>query len=228
MIPLKDINPSYKRPWAVYLIIAVNLLVFFKEIKLGLLSGGAGEAVAPFFYRFGILPARYSTPEIASAFTLYEQSIPFITSLFVHGGVMHLVGNMWMLFIFGDNVEEWLGSVRFFFVYVLFGVLAGALHLLLNWRSTLPVVGASGAIAGVMGVYMLKFPKARVLTLVPIFFFFQFIELPAALFLGLWFLLQVLTGASGQAGNVAWVAHVGGFLAGAALWLYYRGKDISA
>jgi membrane associated rhomboid family serine protease len=140
--------------------------------------------------------------------------------MFLHGGWMHLIGNMWMLLIFGDNVEDRLGHWRYLFFYLLLGLISGFIHLLSNPTSTMPTVGASGAIAGIMGGYFLLFPRARVLTLVPIIIFIQFIEIPAFIFLGLWFLMQFLMGTSGllsgslESSGIAWWAHIGGFIAG--------------
>lgn len=196
-----------------YGIIALNALAFFHELLLG-----PGEMEA-FFRRYGIVPVRYSDARIAAHFGLAEQVIPFFTSMFLHGGWLHLLGNLWSLWIFGDNVEDWFGHVGFAVFYVFCGVASGLMHLAFNWGSSLPTIGASGAIAGVMGAYFLLFPRARVVTLVPIFLFVTFVELPAVVFLGLWFLLQFLSGtaaaASATAGGIAWWAHIGGFAAGA-------------
>jgi membrane associated rhomboid family serine protease len=142
--------------------------------------------------------------------------LPFFTSLFLHGGFLHLLGNMWFLYIFGDNVEDRFGHLRYLAFYLLCGLAAGASHLVLNWHSNVPTIGASGAIAGVMGAYLILYPRAKVLTLLPLFFFFTFVELPAFLFLGIWFLFQFLiaAAAAGQAGGIAWGAHIGGFIFG--------------
>jgi membrane associated rhomboid family serine protease len=152
--------------------------------------------------------------------------VPLFTSMFLHGGWLHLIGNMWFLWIFGDNVEDTLGSVRYFFFYLLCGLGAGIVHWLSQPASPVPTVGASGAIAGVLGAYAVLFPGARVLTLVPVFFVIQLVEVPAILLLALWFLLQLLTGAvaplHGTSGGVAWGAHVGGFLLGLLAVLFFR------
>jgi len=134
----------------------------------------------------------------------------------MHGGFFHILGNMWFLYIFGDNVEDRLGHFRYLAFYLLCGLASGISHLVLNWTSQIPTIGASGAIAGVMGAYFILYPKAKVLTLVPIFFFIQFVEIPAFLFLGFWILFQFLSAAtsSAQAGGIAWWAHVGGFIFG--------------
>lgn len=142
--------------------------------------------------------------------------------MFLHGGWMHLIGNMWMLWIFGDNVEDRLGHGRYLLFYVLCGLAASWTHILLHPNSTVPAIGASGAISGVMGAYLLLFPRARVITLFPLFFIPYFLELPAIVYLGAWFLMQLFSGAfsilaPGEGGGIAWWAHVGGFLAGALL-----------
>jgi len=151
-------------------------------------------------------------------------ALPFIASMFLHGGWLHLIGNMWYLWIFGDNVEDRLGHVRFLLFYLLCGIGAGIAHTLLNPASRIPSIGASGAIAGVLGAYFVTFPFAKVLTVVPILFFVQILEIPAILVLGLWFLMQFLYGTaslavatSANTGGVAWWAHVGGFLIGIVL-----------
>jgi membrane associated rhomboid family serine protease len=158
---------------------------------------------------------------------LHYAVFPFFTSMFLHGGWLHLLGNMLYLYIFGDNVEDALGHVRYLLFYLACGVAASVTHLALNLDSVVPTVGASGAIAGVLGAYFLLYPKAKVLTLLPIFIFIQIVEIPAFLFLGFWFLLQFISGtvasASQNAGGVAWWAHIGGFAAGAAYTIFrYR------
>ena len=136
--------------------------------------------------------------------------------MFLHGSFLHLLGNMWSLYIFGDNVEDRLGHFRYLMFYLLCGLASGVSHLVINWHSEIATIGASGAIAGVMGAYFVLYPQAKVLTLIPIFFFFHFVELPAFLFLGIWFLFQFMSAAasSSQAGGIAWWAHIGGFVFG--------------
>jgi membrane associated rhomboid family serine protease len=136
--------------------------------------------------------------------------------MFLHGGFLHILGNMWSLYIFGDNVEDRLGSLRYLFFYLLCGLASGLSHLFINWQSQVPTIGASGAIAGVMGAYLILYPKSRILTLIPIFFIPYFIEVPAFFFLGLWFVIQFVsaTGSQGQMGGIAWWAHIGGFVFG--------------
>jgi membrane associated rhomboid family serine protease len=166
-------------------------------------------------------------PDEALAFPrlpLWERLMPLFTCLFLHGGWLHLIGNMWFLYVFGDNVEDRLGHARFAVFYLACGLGGGIAHVLTDPASPIPTVGASGAIAGVMGAYLLMYPHARVLTLVPIWLFFTFLEIPAWVFLGIWMLLQVFQGvaavsAAAEAGGVAWFAHVGGFVVGAA-WVF--------
>ncbi len=223
MIPIRDTIPSKHKPYVVYAIVALNALAFFYELGLP-----RGE-LQRFLMHYGILPARYADPRLAQHFGLVDQVLPFFTSMFLHGGWLHILGNMWILWIFGDNVEDWFGHVGFGIFYVVCGVASGLIHLAFNWGSTLPTIGASGAIAGVMGAYFLLYPNARVLTLLPIFFFFTFVELPAFVFLGLWFVIQFLSGTAAaganMAGGIAWWAHVGGFAAGAGIvFLLGRGR----
>jgi membrane associated rhomboid family serine protease len=176
------------------------------------------------FYVFGIVPARYSHPEWALAIGLPVDSYwPFLTSMFLHGGWGHLIGNMWSLWIFGDNVEDRMGRVRYLAFYLFTGLVAGLTHWLTNADSTLPTVGASGAIAGVLGAYFVLFPHARIIMLIPVFFIPFFFQLPAVLYLLFWFLSQVFAGTLGalaapqDVGGVAFWAHVGGFVAGMVL-----------
>jgi hypothetical protein len=139
-----------------------------------------------------------------------------MTSMFLHGGFLHILGNMWFLYIFGDNIEDRLGHIRYLIFYIFCGLAAGLIHLLTNWDSQIPTIGASGAISGVMGAYLLLYPRARILTLIPIFFFFQFLEIPAFIFLGYWLFLQLFSASltPSNVGGIAFWAHIGGFLAG--------------
>ncbi|MBW2038757.1 MAG: rhomboid family intramembrane serine protease [Deltaproteobacteria bacterium] len=209
MIPIRDTNRSETYPIINNLIIAVTVLVFFIELF-------QGQRLKEFIYIYGLVPARYSVPQISAHFTNGQQVLSFLTFMFLHGGFLHLLGNMWFLYIFGDNVEDRLGHFRYLAFYLLCGLASGVSHLALNWHSQIPTIGASGAIAGVMGAYLILYPRAKVLALVPIFFFLYFAEVPAFLFLGVWFLFQFLSaaGTSGKAGGIAWWAHVGGFIFG--------------
>lgn len=209
MIPIRDTIRSETYPIVNSVIIGINVLVFFVELS-------QGQRLDAFIKTYGLVPARYSVPQISAYFTTGQQAIAFLSFMFLHGGFLHLLGNMWSLYIFGDNVEDRLGHLRYLAFYLVCGLASGLSHLALNWQSPIPTIGASGAIAGVMGAYFILYPKAKVLTLVPIFFFFQFLEVPAFLFLGVWFLFQFLSaaGTSAQMGGIAWWAHIGGFIFG--------------
>lgn len=234
MIPLRDNIPSQSTPVVNYLVILCTSVVFLLQLMQ---QPGAPELVE----QYGMIPARVENPEqpipivdrelvrTPRGLEIREREriaadtpIPPVWTLFtcilLHGGWMHFLGNMLFLYIFGDNVEDRLGHVKYLLFYCGTGVAASAAHLLASPGSTIPTVGASGAIAGVMGAYFLLYPHAKVLTLIPIIFFFQIVVIPAPIFLGIWFLLQTFQGAfaitSTQAGGVAWWAHIGGFVVG--------------
>jgi membrane associated rhomboid family serine protease len=209
MIPIRDSNRSRNFPVANTLIISTNVLFFLVQLM-------QGTELNRFIYTYGLVPARYSVPEIAAYFTTWQQIIAFLSFMFLHAGFWHLLGNMWFLYIFGDNVEDRLGPVRYLAFYLLCGWVSGLSQLMTNLHSEIPTIGASGAISGVMGAYLILFPSSRVLTLIPIFFIPYFVEIPAFLFLGLWFLLQFISAAAsgGQVGGIAWWAHIGGFVFG--------------
>jgi len=218
MIPLRDNIPTRHYPVITRLIVGINVVVFLFERQL------SPEKMNALSYLFGIVPARFSHPAWAAHIGLpIHEYWPFLTSMFLHAGWLHLIGNMWFLWILGDKVEEVMGRVRFALFYVLCGVLSGVVHFVTNPASTVPTVGASGAIAGVLGAYFALYPLARVLVVIPIFFFPFFFELPAIIFIGLWFLIQFFSGTvavleGSQMGGVAWWAHIGGFLAGLVLY----------
>ena len=209
MIPLRDSHPSLLRPSVTYSLITLNVLVFFLELFMG-------SYLEKFIMMFGFVPLRFLLEVKEGAWV--AGIIPLFTSMFLHGGWLHLIGNMWTLYIFGDNVEDTLGHWGYVAFYLACGVVACLAQLLSNPDSQVPMVGASGAIAGIMGAYFALFPHSRILTLVPILFF-VIIEVPAYVFLGLWFLLQFFAGTfsilgpGGQIGVAFW-AHVGGFAAG--------------
>ncbi len=203
MIPLRDTNRTGSFPVMNWLIIAANALVFFYE--LGLSNSGLNH----FVNSFALVPARLGTQPIYFAVTIF-------TSMFMHAGWVHILSNMWVLFIFGDNVEDRMGPMPYLIFYLLGGVAAASLQTFVSPGSNVPVLGASGAIAGVLGAYLVLFPRARVLSLVPIFFIWL-IEVPAIVFIGFWFITQLFSGLASigtQAGGVAWWAHVGDFLVG--------------
>jgi membrane associated rhomboid family serine protease len=218
MIPIRDDQPRFSTPYVTYFIIALNILIFLFELSV---RAHGERALAGFMYEFGVVPREVTgiltgTPQVSLAGAF----IPIITSMFLHASFLHILGNMWVLWIFGDNIEDYLGHFSYLVFYLLCGVAASITHILLNANSGVPSVGASGAIAGVMGAYFLLYPRARVLTVVPMFFLF-FWWLPAWIVLGYWFLIQFFSGAatsvaytSQTGGGIAFWAHVGGFVAG--------------
>ena len=212
MIPIRDRNPSGTFPYVTIGIIIVNILIFLYELSLG---SGLGE----FIMKFGVVPLKVSYYSQVPDLTFINTFFPFISSMFLHGGFVHLIGNMWFLWIFGDNIEDKLGHFKFIAFYFLCGIIASSVHVFFNSQSNVPCVGASGAIAGVLGAYMVTFPRARVVTIVPLFVFIQVMELPAIVVLGFWFVIQFFNGAasitaSASGAGVAWWAHIGGFAAG--------------
>src|SRR3974390_216479 len=234
MIPLKDDAPRVTTPYVTYFLIAVNTAMFLLELGIGM---GNQRQFNAFLDQFGVVPARFPIVLLNQGYVpwdlVYKMGtryvptaaafVPVFTSMFLHGSWMHLIFNMLTLWIFGDNVEDYLGHFRYILLYLVSGVFAMAVHTLFNLNSTVPTVGASGAIAGVMGAYFLLYPRAKVLTIVP-FFFMWFMWLPAWIVLGYFFVGHFLLGAAtsisvrgGNAGGVAVWAHVGGFLAGMAL-----------
>lgn len=216
MFPLMDNVPSRNPPIATHGLILANVLVFFVQLTLD------GEQIRHLFYLFGVVPLRFTHPELAAEVGLPGANVwPLFTSMFLHGNWMHILGNMWTLWIFGDNVEDRMGPVGFIGFYLASGLIAGVVHIAVNPASTVPTVGASGAIAGVMAAYLLLYPTAGVVTLVPVLFYPLFITVPAVFYMFIWFLTQFFGGALGlvskQVGNIAFWAHIGGFLAGLAL-----------
>ena len=209
MIPIRDTIPSRRVPVVNNTIIGINVVFFLVQLA-------QGAAQDHFVYLYGLVPARYTVPHVAEYFTIGQQIISLFTFMFLHGGWMHLIGNMWSLFIFGDNVEDRLGPLRYIVFYILCGLASGLTQVMFNTHSNIPTIGASGAIAGVMGAYFILYPGSRILTLIPIIFIPWFVEIPAFIFLGFWFLLQFLNaaGSSGHAGGIAWWAHIGGFVCG--------------
>ena len=221
MIPLRDETPAFTTPVVTRALILINVLAFVFELALGPERGA-------FVVGWGLIPAR-----VMAVFAGQERVAALattLTSMFLHAGWLHLIGNMWYLWIFGDNVEDRLGHVGFLAFYLASGIASAVMHIAINPGSPIPTVGASGAIAGVLGAYLVYFPRARVVTLVPIVFILQIVALPALLVLGLWFVFQFFSGTfalGGAGGGVAWWAHVGGFLFGMAVALAVRGDRSS-
>jgi membrane associated rhomboid family serine protease len=221
MFPLRDTQPSYSRPLITVLIIILNVVVFLHEFSLDEYSRNY------FIAHYGLVPARFHFSAV-------------LTSMFLHGGWMHIIGNMWFLWIFGDNVEDVFGHFKYLVFYLLCGIAAAFTQVVFSAGSRLPMVGASGAIAGVMGAYLIKFPRSRIVTLVFIFIFFTTIEVPAGLMLAYWFFIQFFSGIGTigyshvSQGGTAFFAHIGGFITGMILvgvmgtrQIYVRRRDVS-
>ena len=209
MIPLRDTIPTRNFPIINTTIIGINVVVYLIQI-------GQGKEFFRFIYTYGLIPVRYSLPQLGTEYFGGNALFAFVSFMFLHSGFWHLLGNMWSLYIFGDNVEDRLGPIRYLAFYLLCGVASGLSHLFSNLQSDIPIIGASGAIAGVMGAYFILHPKSRILTLIPIFFIPYFVEIPAFFFLGIWFTLQFVSAALSQSdfGGIAWWAHIGGFVFG--------------
>lgn len=221
MFPLQDSPERHNTPLATYVIIGFTALLFLMQI------GIPEPALRRLFYTLGLVPLRYSDPAWAQ-WVGYKDlgAYQFVTYQFLHGGWLHVLGNLWMLWVFGDNVEDRMGPVRFLIFYLVCGVVAGWIHLLTNALDAVPVVGASGAIAGVLGAYFLLYPFARLVVMIPILVFPLLVEVPAIVFGVLWFLLQIHGGlaaslAPNSSGGIAWWAHVGGFVAGIVLLPFF-------
>jgi len=210
-------------PAATVAIILVNAMIFVFQVML------KDRQLEWIVYMFGIVPARYTHPHWAAHVGFPDNYWPFLTSMFLHGGWFHIISNMWVLWIFGDNVEDRMGSIRFIIFYLICGIAAGVVHVATNGASTLPVIGASGAIAGVLGAYVVLFPLARIVVLIPIFFYPLFVEIYAFVFMLIWFLSQFFNGAlalmePGQVGGIAWWAHIGGFGTGLVLHRFFLAR----
>ncbi|UCG43910.1 MAG: rhomboid family intramembrane serine protease [candidate division WOR-3 bacterium] len=212
MIPLRDDIRADRRPFVTYVLVASCTLAFLYQLAAQFSSVEAGNAI---ILNLGMIPR-----QIARGQRLWT----LVTSMFLHGGFFHIIGNMLYLWIFGDNVEDAFGRIGYVGMYLASGLFGSALHILIDPSSGIPTIGASGAISGVMGAYFVLYPRARVLTLVPIFFFIRFIHLPAFVLLGFWILLQMLYGCSSVGGGagVAYFAHIGGFVVGVLLGLLVK------
>jgi len=215
MLPIRDDQPRYSTPFVTWFLIGLNLVIFFFEWALD------PRSLDLVIHQFGVVPYHLAVFLGGSnRYSLAAIVLPFFTSMFLHGSWMHVIGNMWFLYIFGDNVEDYLGHFKYLAFYILTGLIAMVTQVAINMHSTLPTVGASGAIAGVLGAYFVLYPRARVLT-----WFFVFVMwVPASIILGYWFVLNFLSGTAtalavqGQnMGGVAFWAHVGGFISGALL-----------
>ena len=219
MIPLKDDNPTHSTPIITYIIIGICVVVFLLELSSPYYKTGA------IFYSWGVIPASliHGVP-IPDEIYRVPPTVTLITSMFMHGGFMHLIGNMLYMWIFADNIEDEIGKVKFIIFYLLSGIAAALTQVFLNSESMVPMVGASGAIGGVLGAYIVNHPRAKVLVLIPLGFFSQIVKIPAIFVLGIWFILQFVNSAftSSAGGGVAYGAHIGGFVFGAVAILFFN------
>jgi membrane associated rhomboid family serine protease len=227
-IPISDENPASRTPWVTYALIAVNALAWFFELSRGVFESTFDYGAIPSFVLHGVRDGVLHIDELKQGVITLHQEVPWpmtvLTSMFMHGGWLHIIGNMWFLWIFGDNIEDILGRGKYVVFYLACGAVAGLTQSFLTTDPRVPMVGASGAIAGVMGAYMLKFPHSRIVTLVIVIFFFTTIDIPAWVMLIYWFVTQFFSGVGSiayshvsEGGGVAFFAHVGGFVMGAIL-----------
>jgi membrane associated rhomboid family serine protease len=221
LIPIKDINPTERFAFVTFFIIVLNVAVFLYELALGPKAG------AVFMNSFALVPQRLFSG-VPGASGAVPVGATLVTSMFLHGGFLHIGGNMLYLWIFGNNIEDSMGHIRFIIFYLCCGIIAAYAHALANATSTVPMIGASGAISGVLGAYLILYPRARVLTLVIFVLYIRMIEVPAMFVLGFWFILQFLSAllSTGTGGGVAWFAHVGGFIAGMVLIGIFKRRGV--
>jgi membrane associated rhomboid family serine protease len=232
MFPLKDDVPGSTTPFITVGLIALNVVVYLYQLSLGIEGPVPGHAARELILEFGLSPCRLTGSCVDVLPGLPSPWLTIFTSMFLHGGLFHVGGNMLYLWIFGDNVEDTLGHARFLVFYLLSGIAAALVQTMVSPASEIPMVGASGAVSGVLGAYLLLFPHARVLTLLIFGFFFRMVHIPAVIVLGFWIIVQFLNGfltvtvsavrGESAGGGVAWFAHIGGFLAGMALLLVLR------
>ena len=205
-------TPRRSLPVVTLVLIAVNIAVFVHQLSL---PPKAGEV---FLQAYALIPSKISLALAGRHYTLQQAFLPLFTCMFLHGGFLHILGNMWFLWIFGANVEDRMGPVPYLFFYLVCGIGSSASQLLFSWGSHIPSLGASGAISGVLGAYVLFFPGSRILTLIPLFIIWFTARIPAVIFIGLWFIVQFLSGIGSlgavNTGGIAWWAHIGGFLIG--------------
>ncbi|MBI4965730.1 MAG: rhomboid family intramembrane serine protease [Desulfomonile tiedjei] len=218
MIPLRDSNPSATVPIVTIVLIVINSIVWLYEVSLG-------ARADQFIVEYGLIPVRFLNFYRYSGGLTDNAIVPLFSSIFMHAGWLHVIGNMWFLWIFGDNVEDRLGHITYLIFYILCGLGSSLIHVFFNTGSQIPTIGASGAISGVLGAYLVSFPHARIHTLLIIFIIIRFVELPAFIFLIIWFAFQFISGtaqigARGDVGGVAYWAHMGGFVVGILLlWI---------
>jgi membrane associated rhomboid family serine protease len=224
LIPLKDDIPSTHFPLVTVIFVCINVLVFLFQFSLGKQAQGFAAA-------FGATPFEITHHVDLAPTIIFPVFLTIFTAMFLHGGILHLAGNMLYLWIFGDNVEDAMGSIRFLFFYLACGVIAALAHIATEPNSMIPMIGASGAISGVLGAYLLLYPRAKVLTLITLFYFIRIVKLPAVILLGFWIVIQFLSGALSLTnktggGGVAWFAHIGGFIAGMVLIPFFKKKKL--
>ena len=217
MIPLYDTIRPRQFPFINWLLILANAAVFWYELQLG------DSALRNFIFTWGLIPERLMSDPQGQWMTIFS-------SMFLHGGWFHVISNMWVLYIFGDNVEDRVGSIRYLIFYLLGGMAAAALQTFVRPGSNVPMIGASGAIAGVLGAYLVSFPGARIASLVPILFIFTIVEIPALIFLLFWFISQLYSGLfaiqGGMSSGIAWWAHIGGFIFGLVMVPFFRRRTV--
>ena len=223
MIPLKDNNPTKSFPFVTIILIAINAVVFLYQLSLNNVSGKV------FVFTYGAIPYELMNSINLPLTPYIPNSVTLFTSMFLHGGLFHLGGNMLYLWIFGNNIEDSMGHIKFVVFYVICGIAAVFAHTVINPGSKIPMIGASGAIAGVLGAYILLFPRAKVSTLIFFGFFIRIIEIPALIMIGFWIVIQFLSGAMSagvQGGGIAYFAHIGGFLAGFAFIVFFKKRGV--
>lgn len=223
MIPLKDENPTSTTPFITVSLIVANILIFFYEVSLG-------PALKGLVYTYGAIPYELTHRVSIGEGTYVPPFLTVFSSMFLHGGFMHIAGNMLYLWIFGNNIEDSMGHIKFLIFYLLSGIVAAYTNAYIDRHSMVPMIGASGAISGVLGAYLLLFPYARVLTLVPLGFYFQIMRIPAVVVLGFWIVIQLFSGTLSlgipQRGGVAWFAHIGGFVTGILLVGLFKKRGV--
>jgi membrane associated rhomboid family serine protease len=223
MIPLKDLQPRRSQAVVTLSLIFVNSIIFLYQLSL------PARASDAFVMTYAAVPSKIAAALAGHHYTFAQALVPLLTCMFLHGGWLHIVGNMWFLWVFGANVEGRMGSASFLLFYLICGVGSSVAQMVFSWGSHVPALGASGAISGVLGAYVVFFPTSRILTLVPLFIIWFTARIPALLFIGLWFLIQFISGVGSlglkNAGGVAWWAHVGGFILGLALARTFAGAE---